>query len=188
MARKTRKDSKIEALPAGQRAKVNGWLFDKGLTYAQVAQACGEMFGLRISKSSVGRYYERETRARMEERRQEEAERRSALEMEVFAALPREQRYQCLLERIAVLTLDLTNRVEPEEKLDERAICSFTRILIEARHERNQAERVVLDWTRFRVSASMKRLYRLNRRVNGGKRLTGGRDWTIMTDRTLDWN
>ena len=156
MTRKPRTDSKIHGLKAEQRAKVNGWLFDKGLTYAQVAQACGQMFGLQVSKSSVGRYFERETRWRLEKRRQKEIRKRQAAEMAVFAALPREQRYQCLLERIKVLTLDLANRVEPEEKLNLGAICSFTRILIEARHEHNQAERVALDWTRFRVNASMK--------------------------------
>ena len=164
MTRMTRKDSKIEGLPAGQRAKVNGWLFDKGLTYAQVAQACWEMFGLKVSKSSVGRYYERETRSRLEKQRRAKADLRQAVEMAVFAALTREERYQCLLERIAVLTLDLTTRVEPEEKLNLGAICSFTRILIEARRERNQADRVALDWVKFDMWVARQRLVYQRRR------------------------
>jgi Protein of unknown function (DUF3486) len=60
MMRKVRKDSKLHGLPKEQRAMVDKWLFDKGLTYQEVSEACLQMFGLKVSRSSVGRYHERE--------------------------------------------------------------------------------------------------------------------------------
>lgn len=44
---------------------VDKWLFDKGMTYQAVAEGCGTMFGVKVSKSSVGRYYERELAGRV---------------------------------------------------------------------------------------------------------------------------
>src|SRR5580704_17507929 len=57
--RKPRSDSKLHGLAREQRAMVDKWLFDKGLTYQQVSEACLQMFGLKVSRSSVGRYHER---------------------------------------------------------------------------------------------------------------------------------
>ena len=54
-----RRDCILANLPPEQRAKVNQWLFDKGLSYAQVAEACGRFLGVSVSKSSVARYYGR---------------------------------------------------------------------------------------------------------------------------------
>ncbi len=52
--RKPRRDSKLHGLPKERRALVDKWLFDKGLTYQEVSAACLKMFGLKVSKSSVG--------------------------------------------------------------------------------------------------------------------------------------
>jgi hypothetical protein len=59
MNRKPRKDSILHNLPPEQRVKVDKWLFDKGMSYAQVAESCARFLGVKVSKSSVARYYQR---------------------------------------------------------------------------------------------------------------------------------
>src|SRR6266436_4751924 len=59
MRRKMRCDSKLHGLPVEQRVKVGIWLFEESFTYKEVVKACLSEFGLKVSKSSVGRYYER---------------------------------------------------------------------------------------------------------------------------------
>jgi len=38
---------------------VDAWLFEEGRTYEEVVVGCLHEFGLQVSKSSVGRYYDR---------------------------------------------------------------------------------------------------------------------------------
>src|SRR5580693_2145588 len=69
--RKARKDSKLHGLAKEQRAMVDKWLFDKGLTYQEVSEACLQMFGLKVSRSSVGRYHERKLRGKVRRKKGE---------------------------------------------------------------------------------------------------------------------
>src|SRR6266481_894174 len=96
MRRKIRCDSKLRGLPEAQRVKVDVWLFEEGFTYEEVAGECLRQFGLQVSKSSVGRYYERVSADRFEEKKRQE---RLALEPELSPA----EAYKELLRRIAVL-------------------------------------------------------------------------------------
>ena len=61
--RKLRKDSILGGLPPEQQAKVDKWLFDKGMTFERVAEACGKMFGVKIGKSSVGTVFSGEVQS-----------------------------------------------------------------------------------------------------------------------------
>src|SRR6266404_985185 len=83
MTRRIRCDSKLRGLPEAQRVKVDVWLFEEGFTYEEVAGECLRQFGLQVSKSSVGRYYERVSSDRFEEKKRQE---RMALEPELSAA------------------------------------------------------------------------------------------------------
>src|SRR6266403_146699 len=96
MRRKMRCDSKLRGLPAAQRVKVDAWLFEEGWTYEEVVEGCLREFGLRVSKSSVGRYYERMSADRFAK---VQREKRMALEPELSPA----EAYKAVLRRRAVL-------------------------------------------------------------------------------------
>src|SRR6267154_1652781 len=83
MNRKMRCDCKLQGLPEGQRVKVDAWLFDEGRTYEEVVEGCLREFGLKVSKSSVGRYYERVSANRFAK---VQREKRMALEPELSPA------------------------------------------------------------------------------------------------------
>src|SRR5258708_39551803 len=89
-------DLKLKGLPEVQRGKVDAWLFEDGFTYEEVVEGCLREFGLKVSKSSVGRYYERISADRFAK---VQREKRLALEPELGPA----EAYEVLLRRIAGL-------------------------------------------------------------------------------------
>src|SRR6267154_6183834 len=135
MGRKIRCDSKVKGLPEAQRVKVDAWLFDEGRTYKEVAQMCLEEFGLKVSKSSVGRYYERVSADRFAKGR----EKRMALEPELS---PREA-YEALLQRIAVLAWEEMD--QPLEDINHKVVVRLVRVLIAARREKHMETRVWVE-------------------------------------------
>src|SRR5260370_28439878 len=100
MRRKMRDDSKLRGLPEGQRVKVDAWLVEEGRTYEEVSAGCLREFGLKVSKSSVGRYYDRTSADRFAEIQREK---RMALEPKLSPA----EAYEVLLQRIGTIALEL---------------------------------------------------------------------------------
>src|SRR5260221_14752170 len=96
MRRKIRCDSKLKGLPEAQRVIVDAWLFDEGRTYEEVVEGGLRGFGLKVSKSSVGRYYERVSADRFAK---VQREKRIVLEPELSPA----EAYAELLRRIPAL-------------------------------------------------------------------------------------
>src|SRR6266478_806361 len=134
MRRKIRSDSKLRGLPAAQRLKVDVWLFEEGFTYEEVVEGCLKEFGLKVSKSSVGRYYERTSADRFAE---VQREKRMALQPELSPA----EAYEVLLWRIGTIALELMD----EEVVNSKAVVRLVRVLIAARREKHMATRVWVE-------------------------------------------
>jgi hypothetical protein len=136
MRRKIRCDSKLRGLTEAQRVKVDVWLFEEGRTYEDVVTGCLQEFGLQVSKSSVGRYYERISADRFEEKKRQE---RLALEPELSPA----EAYQVLLRRIAELALEEMD--QPLEEINHKVVVRLMRVLLAARREKHMATRVWVE-------------------------------------------
>ena len=134
MTRRIRCDSKLRGLPVAQRVMVDAWLFEEGFTYEEVAGECLRQFGLKVSKSSVGRYYERVSSDRFEEKKRQE---RMALEPELSPA----EAYEVLLRRIGTIALELMD----EEVVNSKVVVRLVRVLIAARREKHMATRVWVE-------------------------------------------
>src|SRR5690348_4725691 len=175
MNRKPRKDSKLHNLPPEYRARVDKWLFDKGLTYQQVADGCRKLFGLKISKSSVGRYYQGESMRRMGKERKTFNIRHSTLNTQSESAVHRsvrptstrsieeaspEERWQELLARLTDRAMELTIylSLEPDDET-AREVAQIMRLLISARRERTDGMLAQLYRKRFEMWAA-KEVYR----------------------------
>lgn len=147
--RKPRRDSKLHGLPRKQRAMVDKWLFDKGLTYQEVADACRETFGLRVSRSSVGRYYEREARGRVRNK-----DDKHLVEWKIRTP---EENYQACLQWMTDRALAELDWPVGDER-DLKLVLRFMRILLAARQERNDARLVALERRRFQLRAARETL------------------------------
>src|SRR5882724_1837720 len=134
MRRKIRCDCKLRGLPEAQRVKVDSWLFEEGCTYEEVVAGCLREFGLQVSKSSVGRYYERVSSDRFEEKKRQE---RMALEPELSPA----EAYEVLLRRIGTIALELMD----EEVVNSKVVVMLARVLLAARREKHMATRVWVE-------------------------------------------
>src|SRR6266478_1162445 len=134
MRRKIRCDSKLRGLPVAQRVKVDAWLFEEGFTYEEVVEGCLREFRLQVSKSSVGRYYERTSADRFAEKKRKE---RMALEPELSPA----EAYEVLLQRIGTIALELMD----EEVVNSKLVVMLARVLLAARREKHMATRVWVE-------------------------------------------
>src|SRR5882724_9980074 len=134
MNRKIRCDSKLHGLPVEQRVKVGVWLFEEGFTYKEVVEACLSEFGLQVSKSSVGRYYERISADRFAK---VQREKRMALLPELSPA----EAYEVLLWRIGTIALELMD----EEVVNSKLVVILARVLLAARREKHMATRVWVE-------------------------------------------
>jgi len=135
MRREIRCDSKLRGLPEAQRVIVDAWLFDEGRTYEEVVEGCLSEFGLQVSKSSVGRYYERMSADRFAKGR----EKRMALEPELSPA----EAYKELLQRIAVLAWEEMD--QPLEDINHKVVVRLVRVLLAARREKHMETRVWVE-------------------------------------------
>ena len=165
--RKVRTDSKLHGLPKGQRAMVDKWLFDKGLTYQAVSEACLQMFGLKVSRSSVGRYHERELQGKVRGKKDEGRKGVNGKANEEVSGWAKEmcigmlagrgtpetgQAYQKTLARMTAWALaEMQWPVEDER--DVKGVLRVMRILISARRERNEAMMVELTRRKFETRA-----------------------------------
>jgi hypothetical protein len=61
---KPRCNSKLHSLPAAQRAMVDRWLFEENKSVREAARLCGNELGLKVGRTSVMRYYQREKLSR----------------------------------------------------------------------------------------------------------------------------
>src|SRR5882757_8438933 len=134
MTRRIRCDSKLQGLPEAQRVKVDAWLCEEGVTYEEVVEGCLREFGLRVSKSSVGRYYERISADRFAK---VQREKRMALEPELSPS----EAYEVLLQRIGTIALELMD----EEVVNSKVVVILARVLLAARREKHMATRVWVE-------------------------------------------
>jgi len=136
MTRRIRCDSKLRGLPTELRVKVENWLFEKGWSYEDVVSGCLREFGLQVSKSSVGRYYERVSADRFA---RVQREKRMALEPELSPS----EAYEALLRRIAVLAWEEMD--QPLEDINHKVVVRLVRVLLAARREKHMEARVWVE-------------------------------------------
>jgi len=136
MTRRIRCDSKLQGLPEAQRVRVDVWLFEEGRTYEEVVEGCLEEFGLKVSRSSVGRYYERISANRFAK---VQREKRMALEPVLSPA----EAYKELLRRIAELALEEMD--QPLKDINHKVVVRLVRVLIAARREKHMETRVWVE-------------------------------------------
>jgi hypothetical protein len=143
---KARSDSILSGLPPEQQAKVKAWLFEDNLSFGAVMGRCQTELGVEVSKSSVMRYYRRETSRR---RRVNSMRRR---ELSPDAAGNADEFYAELVATAVEMALQSARGEVDAEK--RRAFVECTKLMISARREGNYARRVDLAREKFEFDAA----------------------------------
>jgi hypothetical protein len=158
MRRKPNSHSILHGLTPEQRELVDGWLFEENLSHAKVGERCGQELGVKVSRTSVRRYYERQCLAR-----KLDGAACPAGELKKMAASLRrnsEENYSVALGRLRQLAAK--EALKPEEQTDLEKLAKMLCVLIAARREgteRKRAEyygrRVALAEQRFQFDAAL---------------------------------
>lgn len=143
---KARSDSILGGLPPEQQAKVKAWLFEENQPFAGVAARCKAELGVEVSKTSVIRYYRRESSVRRLENSLWRRERSPD------PAGNSHEFYEELMATAGEMALESARGEVDAEK--RRAFVECSKLLIAARREGNYARRVDLARERFEFDAA----------------------------------
>jgi hypothetical protein len=140
--RRPRSDTAVRRLTPEQRAKVDGWLFDEQLSYAEVVLRCEKELGLALSKVNVGRYCRQEQAGG----RRRNGQDRSAPTLDGGPG------YIALLEAMNRAAQRAAQKIEIGD--DPRMVVEFARVLTAARQEANQSLRATTIREKFEFDAA----------------------------------
>jgi hypothetical protein len=163
--RKVRCDAIIEGLPEEQRGQVDGWLLDKGLTYQQVATACMTRFGVKVSRSSVARYYERRMKERVRAQKlKQQRELLPLVEIKEFG-----DGHEVLVERLTEMAWDYMDRQWDEERWSVRRLVRLVRLVLALKREGIDQERLQVERDTFELKLA-KRVIRHHQKLKREER------------------
>ncbi|MDB6065490.1 MAG: hypothetical protein JWR26_1698 [Pedosphaera sp.] len=140
MRTKARSDSILHGLKPEQRERVDVWLFDENVSYQEVADRCRQMLEVKVPRTSVRRYYERECF-----NRKLEAVASPAGDLKRMAAtLGKHTEAGYSIAVGAAGQLAVTEALKPEEHADVEKLAEVTRLMMAVRKEDNDRRRVEL--------------------------------------------
>ena len=151
MTMKPYSNSIVHGLPAEQRERVDLWLFEENVSFAEVAHRCQQLMNVKLSSSSVQRYYRRAcVQRRLEGAAEPEGERKKlAATLENHA----EKEFSIAVGMASQLAAD--EAIKPENHADIKRLNEVMRMTIAARREVNERNRVELH--RRKVALAEKR-------------------------------
>jgi hypothetical protein len=141
MAMKPRSNSIVHGLPAEQRERVDLWLFEENVSYAEVAHRCQQLMNVKLSSAAVQRYYRRAcVQRRLEGAAEPEGQRKKlAARLENHA----EKEFYIAVGMASQLAAD--EAVKPENHADLKRLNEVMRMAIAARREVNERRRIELQ-------------------------------------------
>src|ERR1700692_3747506 len=141
MRTKARSDSILNGLAPEQRERVDYWLFEENVSYQEVADRCRQILEVKVPRTSVRRYYERECF-----NRKLEAVASPAGDLKKMAATlgsHTEQEYS-VAAGLATRTV-VEEALKPEHHNDTEKLNDAMRVMIALRQEENDRRRVELQ-------------------------------------------
>jgi hypothetical protein len=139
-------DENLGGLPAEGRAAVAKWLFDDGLSLREAAVRCERDYKVKLGKSSLGRFYQRESMERLKRQVSENpaASGNGLAEGEI--------NYRAVLLTMSRMALEKAQN--PACRANRRVAVEFTKVLVSARREQHEALRVTTMREKFEFDAA----------------------------------
>ncbi|MDB6066087.1 MAG: hypothetical protein JWR26_2295 [Pedosphaera sp.] len=141
MAMKPYSNSIVHGLPAEQRERVDLWLFEENVSYAEVAHRCQQLLNVKVSSAAVQRYYRRAC----VQRRLEGAAGLGCERKKLAATLEKhaEKEFSIAVGLASQLAAD--EAIKPENHADVKRLNEVMRMTIAARREENERKRIALQ-------------------------------------------
>jgi hypothetical protein len=148
MRNKPYSNSILHGLPTEQRERIDTWLFEENVSYAEVVHRCRQLLEVKVSTSSVQRYYERQcVTRRLEAMASPKGERK-----QLAAGLGKraEEEFSIAVGLTSQLAAD--EAIKPENHGDLKRLNEAMRMTIAARREVNERKRVELHGRRVALA------------------------------------
>lgn len=136
------RNSTLDRLTPEQQARLNQWLFQEKRTYKEVTERCQSELGMRLSRSVVGRYFNREW-ARWELKRVAGATGSCSAHEDA------ERKFTEALARLTDYLLEQSRNLDSDRNC--RVVKELTSLLIAARREQSQALRAATKREEFEI-------------------------------------
>ncbi|MDB6066074.1 MAG: hypothetical protein JWR26_2282 [Pedosphaera sp.] len=151
MKSKPNSSSILHGLPPEQRERVDLWLFDENVSYAEVAYRCRKLMNVKLSKAAVQRYYRRACVVqRLEGVVGPGGERRR-----LAAGLGKHTEEEYAIAAGIASQAAADEALKPEDHADVKKFNDSMRVMIAVRKEENERKRVELH--RRKVALAEKR-------------------------------
>ena len=147
---RTQSDSKLNGLPPDKKAKLDGWLFEGGLTYEEAVERCQKELGVETSLAGVYRYYRQESQERLKRAAAQTAGNGGAAAWRL--GISTDELYRELVANTGQMALTATRR--KGKTVGVNHLVQLMRLQISARREANQAQRVALAREKLEFDAA----------------------------------
>jgi hypothetical protein len=141
MPKKPRSNSILHGLTAEQRERVDYWLFEENVSYEEMVDRCRKILEVKVSRSSVRRYYERGCVAR----RLEEVACPGGERKKLAAGLGSQAEEEFSIAVGLASKAAANEAIKPEEHGDLKRLNEVMRMTIAARREVNERKRIELQ-------------------------------------------
>jgi hypothetical protein len=150
MTRKPRSDNSLTTLNADQRERLTQWLFEENVACKVAVQRCKQEFGIVVSRKTLRKFYYQEQQNRALERIARCAKNANSVVKELTER-PADT-YRALIGMAGQIAFE--KAFDAGGELDKRTICEFTRLLMEARKDDRECQRLALDREKWQFDAA----------------------------------
>jgi hypothetical protein len=141
MAKKPNSNSILHGLKPEQRQQMDLWLFEENVSYSEVVDRCRKMWEVKVPRTSVRRYYERECVAR----RLEEVAGPGGERKRLASGLGQRAEEEFSIAVGLASKAAANEAMKPEEHGDLKRLNEMMRMTIAARREVNERNRIALQ-------------------------------------------
>lgn len=146
---KGRNDSPLDQMPKHQQDALEDWLFEEGIDYAAAMERLHMDFGIKTSKSSLGRFYKRVEKRRTLDKITEAA--KVAQNVQERFEAEKTDLYPVILKMVGQIAFEQSVN---GKQMDPEIVYNFTKLLIAGRKEELRAEMITLQKQRFEFDAA----------------------------------
>jgi hypothetical protein len=140
MKKKPYSNSILHGLPAEQRERIDTWLFEENVSYSELVLRCRQVLEVKVSESSVQRYYERRCVAR----RLEEPACPAGERKRLAASLGKRTAEDYSIAVGIASQAAAKEALKPEHHADPKKLNESMRVMIAVRQEENERKRIAL--------------------------------------------
>ena len=147
---KPRSNNSLTTLSPSQRETLTRWLFDENISYATVIKRCKKEFAIGVAKRTLLAFYYKEQQSRALQRIAQCTKSANKVVKELTDR-PADT-YRALIGMAGQIAFE--KAFDSEKQLDRETICEFTKLLIAARKDDREAQRLSLEREKWEFDAA----------------------------------